>query len=107
MWQCAFCNHQSTQLIEAQQTGKAEATEEKDSSPEIKLDEPPKKKRKTNPEQAAAAITKITTTKDGNRVIATTGEDKSVLVFTFDEKNALQLLSQRYGYVYNWGWKLG
>jgi len=41
-------------------------------------------------------IAKITTTKDGNHVIATTGEDKSVLVFTFDEKNALRLLSQRY-----------
>lgn len=70
---------------------------EKDSSPEITIsDEPAKKKRKTNTQPSAAALTEVITTRDGHHVIATTGEDKSVLVLGLDDSGVLSLLSRRY-----------
>ena len=93
-------------------TGKYELTltiqsgedEEKDSSPEIITtskdgDDRPSKRRKKNKSQQGiktrAAFTSLCITHDGQHLIATTGEDKSVLVFRIEDSGSITLLSRR------------
>lgn len=71
------------------------------SSAEIVVENGGKMKRRPKPKKAdLPAITSLHSTRDGQHVIVTTGEDKSVRVLKLDRNGILSPFNERYGLIF-------